>query len=79
MSQEDVGVALRKPKTRQAVSRWERGFLPTAMELRELAVIYGESLDWLLLGVKSRPVVGVALRDLFRVREAAQSDWPGGL
>lgn len=79
MSQDDVAAVLRRPKTRQAVSRWERGFLPTAMELRELAVIYGESLDWLLLGVKTRPVTGVALQDLFRERDAAQSQWPWGL
>lgn len=79
MSQEEAGAALRRPKTRQAVSRWERGFLPTTMEICELAVLYGESLDWLGLGVKSRPVTGVALQDLFREREAAQSEWPWGL
>lgn len=79
LSQDDVGAALRKPKTRQAVSRWERGFLPTAIEFRELAFLYVESLDWILLGVKSRPVTGIALQDLFRERDAAQSQWPWGL
>lgn len=79
MSQDEVGRALRAPKSRQAVSRWEQGAEPTLTELRQLAMLYGESLDWLALGVRTRPLGEASLQEIFRQREAAQADWPGGL
>lgn len=79
MSQDEVGRALRSPKSRQAVSRWEQGTEPTVAELRQLAVLYGESLDWLVLGVRTRPLGGASLQEIFRQREAAEADWPWGL
>lgn len=79
MSQDEVGRSLGKPRTRQAVARWEQGAEPTLGELRQLAALYGESLDWLLLGIRTAPLGGASLREIFREREAAEADWPWGL
>lgn len=78
LSQDEAGASLRKD--RRAVSRWELGRTqPTLLELRDLARLYGESTDWLLFGVRTAPVVGGTLQDMFREREAAEANWPGGL
>lgn len=78
MSQEAAAAALKKD--RRAVSRWELGRTqPIMMELIELAVLYGESLDWLLLGLRTRPLGGASLQEIFRERDAAQAEWPWGL
>lgn len=38
-------------RTRQAISSWEAGrTLPSVLELRELAILYGVSTDRLLIG-----------------------------
>jgi transcriptional regulator with XRE-family HTH domain len=79
MNQREVGRALRPPKSRQAVSRLEQGAEPTVSVLRQLAMLYGESLDWLALGIKTEPIGSASLHEIFREREAAEADWPGGL
>lgn len=79
MSQDEVGGSLIKRRTRQAVARWEQGAEPSLTEVGQLAQLYGESLDWILLGIRTRPIGAASLQDIFRQREAAQADWPGGL
>lgn len=78
MSQSETAREL--SKTRQALSRWERGRAwPSLLEFRELALLYGESTDWLLFGIRTAPLGGGVLQDIFREREAAEADWPYGL
>ena len=41
---------------RQTISSWERGHsMPSVLQLRELAVLYGVSVDSVLFGVDSAP------------------------
>lgn len=55
---------------RQMVSRWETGFLPSAMQLHEIGIAYGVSMDWLFYGVKCLPLGG-ALQEVFRERNGS--------
>jgi transcriptional regulator with XRE-family HTH domain len=49
LTQQDVATDFLR--SRQAISSWESGrTLPTVLELRELAVLYGTSTDKILLG-----------------------------
>jgi transcriptional regulator with XRE-family HTH domain len=66
-------------RSRQSVSAWERGSPLTLDELVDLAILYGKSTDWLLLGISSTPIGGRLLEDIFREHEASQADWPAGL
>jgi transcriptional regulator with XRE-family HTH domain len=56
-----VDVATDFLRTRQAVSKWENGQLPTLSEFRELALLYGTSADYLLFGLTS-PLGSIFLR-----------------
>lgn len=78
LSQDEVAGYLRR--SRFMVSRHERIWSePSFTHLRKYGMLYGVSLDWLAYGVVTAPVGGPALQDIFRQREAAQCDWPGGL
>jgi transcriptional regulator with XRE-family HTH domain len=50
--------------TRQKVSAWETGkAMPTLLECRELAVLYGVSLDYLAFGIRTVPASLVRILD----------------
>jgi transcriptional regulator with XRE-family HTH domain len=60
-------------RTRQAVSSWEAGrTLPSVLELRELAILYGVSTDMLLIGMDDSG--GEMVRVLAQVRATPRSD-----
>ncbi|MES2910581.1 MAG: helix-turn-helix transcriptional regulator [Pseudomonadota bacterium] len=55
LSQDTVAEQVRR--TRQAVAQWELGRVAiSAMQIGQLAAIYGSSTDFLIYGVKTVPV-----------------------
>lgn len=69
-----VDVAADFLRSRQAVSSWEAGrTLPSVLELRELAILYGVSTDLLLLGMVDSD--DETVRVLARVREPKAKDF----
>jgi transcriptional regulator with XRE-family HTH domain len=54
--------------SRQAVSAWERGAAsPNVLDLRELGMLLGVSLDYLVYGIRTVPLSHYrVLRDVFR-------------
>jgi DNA-binding transcriptional regulator YiaG len=68
MSQADV--ASHFLMSRQTVSKWEHcGALPTALQLHELGLLYGVSMDYVLYGLKSVPIATTIIGHIFRERE----------
>jgi transcriptional regulator with XRE-family HTH domain len=77
MRQDEVAAEL--GKTRQTISRWEQGDAqPSLLEFRDLAILYGQSTDWLIFGIPTAPLGGRLLRDIFREWEA-DGERPFGL
>jgi transcriptional regulator with XRE-family HTH domain len=66
LSQSEVAVACQV--SRQAVSAWERGAAsPNVLDLRELGMLLGVSLDYLVYGIRTVPLSHyLVLRDVFR-------------
>jgi transcriptional regulator with XRE-family HTH domain len=62
-------VALDFQISRQAVSAWERAeALPCLMQLYELCLLYGVSADYIIHGMKTMPVSGAAVAEVYRLR-----------
>jgi transcriptional regulator with XRE-family HTH domain len=62
-------VALDFQISRQAVSAWERAeALPSLMQLYELCLLYGISADYVVYGMKTMPVSGATVAEVYRLR-----------
>jgi transcriptional regulator with XRE-family HTH domain len=58
--------------SRQAVSAWEKGeSVCDLLQLAALCRLYGESADYVLHGIKTAPVGGQMVADIFRERSSS--------
>lgn len=71
LSQAEVATACKV--SRQAISAWERGAAsPGLLDLRELGILLGVSLDYLVYGIRTVPASRYRiLGEVFREREPA--------
>lgn len=72
LSQEEVAASLKVK--RQAVSSWESGeTMPEAQKWYRLGIVYGVSLDWLVYGIRTKPITRAPILEKILTADAVES------
>jgi transcriptional regulator with XRE-family HTH domain len=63
--------------SRQAVSAWERGeSLPSVWQMHGLGLLYGLSMDYAIFGLRTMPIAGDVVAEVYRVRRTEPAREP---